>query len=61
MLLIGEIELNLRDETYEAGQFEQTRPEADGKKILACSRAPAMSTVHPTMISKLGKHTDILF
>ena len=36
VLLIVEIELNSRDETCEAGQFEQTRPEADGKKILAC-------------------------
>ena len=35
VLLIVEIELNSRDETCEAGQFEQTHPEADGKKILA--------------------------
>ena len=35
VLLIVETELNSRDETCEAGQFEQTRPEADGKKILA--------------------------
>ena len=37
VLLIVEIELNSRDETCEAGQFEQTRPEADGKQILAWS------------------------
>jgi len=36
VLLIVEIELNSRDETCEAGKFEQTGPEADGKKILAC-------------------------
>ena len=39
MLIIFDIELNSRVETCEAEQFEQTRPEADRGKILACLEA----------------------